>query len=143
MSLAEQVATRVGSLLERRTSRRGVIARAAVAGSAFAVAPIRYLVRPQPAWAVIGPGNCASGKCTDGYSAFCCEIEHGLNHCPANTYVAGWWKCTAYQGHGLCRDGCRRLGGRPCGDRAPRRCRHHRWRGLRAATVPSAVPDHL
>jgi hypothetical protein len=104
MSLAEQVATRVGLLLERRTSRRGVIARAAVAGSAFAVAPIRYLVRPQPAWAVIGPGNCSGGKCTDGFSAFCCEIEHGLNHCPANTYVAGWWKCTAYRGHGLCHD---------------------------------------
>ncbi len=22
--------------------------------------------------------------------------------CPANTYVAGWWKCTSYQGGGLC-----------------------------------------
>lgn len=104
VSLAESVTRRLGSLLERRTSRRGLIARSALAGSAFAVAPVRYLVRPQPAWAVIVPTDCGTGKCTDGYSAFCCEIEHGLNTCPANTYIAGWWKCTAYKGHGLCRD---------------------------------------
>ena len=79
------------SLLERRMSRRSALARAAVAGSAFAVAPIRYLVRPGTAWAVIGPGNCRSGLCTDGYTAFCCEIEHGQNTCPerAPTSPAG------------------------------------------------------
>ena len=102
--LAERIATRLGALLERRVSRRSAVARAAVAGSAFAVAPIRYLVRPGTAWAVIGPGNCSSGLCTDGYTAFCCEIEHGRNTCPTGTYVAGWWKCTSYQGHHLCRD---------------------------------------
>jgi hypothetical protein len=121
-----------------------VIARAAVAGSAFAVAPIRYLVRPQPAWAVIGPGDCGGGSCTDGYSAFCCEIEHGLNTCPNDTYVGGWWKCTAYRGHGLCHDAgvryyidCNRLpdkvfpGGCQCarGDCNRRRidCNHFRY----------------
>jgi hypothetical protein len=93
---------RAGSLLERRTSRRGLLQRAALAGSAMAVAPLRYLLRPVNAWAVIGPGSCASGLCTDGYTAFCCEINHGKNVCPANTYVAGWWMCTAYTGHGLC-----------------------------------------
>lgn len=41
-------------------------------------------------------------KCNDGYTAFCCEIEHGRNACPENTYVAGWWKCTDYEGSGLC-----------------------------------------
>jgi hypothetical protein len=104
MMLAERLATRLGALLERRMSRRSAVARAAVAGSAFAVAPIRYLVRPETAWAVIGPGNCSSGLCTDGYTAFCCEIEHGRNTCPKGTYVAGWWKCSSYQGHHLCRD---------------------------------------
>jgi hypothetical protein len=102
MSLSERFATAMGSLLERRISRRSALTRAAVAGSAFAVAPVRYLVRPGTAWAVIGPGSCASGLCTDGYTAFCCEIEHGNNVCPSNTYVAGWWKCTNYQGGGLC-----------------------------------------
>ena len=108
MSIAQRFATAVGSVLERRLSRRKALHRAALAGSAFAVAPIRYLVRPGTAWAVIGPGNCGSGLCLDGYTAFCCEIEHGYNTCPSGTYVAGWWKCTSYNGNGLCeREGVR------------------------------------
>ena len=99
------VVARIGELLEQRTSRRGALARAAVAGSAFAVAPIRYLVRPGTAWAVLRPADCAHGsKCTDGYTAFCCEIQHGNNACPPDTYIAGWWKCTSYTGNGLCHD---------------------------------------
>jgi hypothetical protein len=72
----------------------------------MAVAPVHYLVRPDPAWAVIRPGKKCHrhAKCNDGYTAFCCEIEHGLNTCPENTYVAGWWKCTDYKGSGLCHD---------------------------------------
>jgi hypothetical protein len=105
VSPASRIASAVGALLERRTSRRGVLARAAVAGSAFAVAPVRYLVRPGSALAVIAPQHCPPGaKCNDGYTAFCCEIERGLNTCPENTFVAGWWKCTDYQGSGLCHD---------------------------------------
>lgn len=91
-----------GSLLERRTSRRGLLARAALAGSAMAVAPLRYLLRPVSAWAAIGPGSCSGGLCNDGYTAFCCEINQGKNVCPADTYVGGWWMCTRYAGHGLC-----------------------------------------
>jgi len=102
VSVSERFAAKVGALLERRLSRRTALTRAAVAGSAFAVAPLRYLIRPGTAWAVIGPGSCSGGLCTDGYTAFCCEIEHGQNRCPAGTYVAGWWKCTSYGGGGLC-----------------------------------------
>jgi hypothetical protein len=102
VSLTERFATAVGEALERRMSRRSAMSRAAVAGSAFAVAPLRYLLRPGTAWAVIRPRDCRSGKCTDGYTAFCCEIQHGHNRCPAGTYVAGWWKCTDYRGGGLC-----------------------------------------
>jgi hypothetical protein len=87
----------------------------------MAVAPLRYLVRPDPAWAVIGPGDCGSGaKCNDGYTAFCCEINHGLNTCPAGTFVGGWWMCTDYRGHQLCQGAgiryyidCNSLPGRP------------------------------
>jgi hypothetical protein len=105
MSAGDHLLSRLGGLLERRTSRRGALARTAVAGSAFAVAPIRYLIRPGTAWAVLSPVDCAPGsKCTDGYTAFCCEIENGKNVCPPNTYVAGWWKCTSYRGNGLCHD---------------------------------------
>jgi hypothetical protein len=101
-SFSERLVASLGERLERRLSRRGAIARAALAGSAFAVAPMRYLLRPGTAWAVIQPGSCSSGLCTDGYTAFCCEIEHGRNVCPPGAYVAGWWKCTNYQGAGLC-----------------------------------------
>jgi hypothetical protein len=103
MTLSERLAGALGGVLERRISRRGALARAAVAGSAFAVAPVRYLVRPGTAWAVITPQHCGQhARCNDGYTAFCCEIEHGNNRCPAGTYVAGWWKCTDYKGRGLC-----------------------------------------
>ena len=102
--LTERVIAALGGALDRRFSRRGVMARATVAGAAFAVAPVRYLVRPGTAWAVIGPGNCSGGLCTDGYTSFCCEIESGYNRCPDGTYVAGWWKCTDYRGSGLCHD---------------------------------------
>jgi hypothetical protein len=119
LRVAERLAASLGSVLERRFSRRGVLGRAALAGSAFAVAPVRYLVRPETAWAVIRPGDCQGGLCTDGYTAFCCEIEHGRNTCPAGSYVAGWWKCTDYRGRGLCHDegvryylDCNRIPGR-------------------------------
>jgi hypothetical protein len=138
------VSSAVGRLLERRLSRRRVLSRAALAGSAFAVAPARYLIRPGTAWAVIRPKDCKNGLCADGYTAFCCEIEHGRNSCPAGTYVAGWWKCTAYTGRGLCVDegvryylDCNRIpgqvfpGGCQCarGDCSHRRvdCNHFRY----------------
>lgn len=104
MSIAQRLSTAVGGILERRFTRRSALSRAALAGSAFAVAPVRYLVRPGTAWAVIRPRDCRSGLCLDGYTAFCCEIEQGMNRCPAGSYVAGWWKCTNYQGGGLCHD---------------------------------------
>lgn len=101
--MSERLALKLSAWIERRVSRRSAIARAAVAGSAFAVAPLRYLLRPGTAWAVIGPGNCSpASACNDGYTAFCCEIQGRRNRCPPNTYVAGWWKCTDYRGGGLC-----------------------------------------
>jgi hypothetical protein len=100
--LTERLLQTAGSLVERRTSRRGLLTRAALVASALSVGPLRLLLRPTSAWAVIAPGRCSGGLCNDGYTAFCCEINHGANTCPPHTYVAGWWKCTAYRGHGLC-----------------------------------------
>ncbi|MHB1568057.1 MAG: hypothetical protein ACYC0H_02525 [Solirubrobacteraceae bacterium] len=91
-----------GSVLERRTSRRGLLGRVALVGSALAVAPLRYLLRPVSAWAAIDPGSCSSGLCTDGYTAFCCQINHGQNVCPTGTYLGGWWMRTRYVGGGAC-----------------------------------------
>lgn len=136
---AERVAASIGSLLERRVSRRGALTRAAVAGSAFAVAPVRYLLRPGTAWAVIGPGDCPPGaRCNDGYTAFCCELEGGNNRCPDGTYVAGWWKCTHYRGSGICSEegvryylDCNNFPGRPF--RGGCRCAHDDCKRRRVA----------
>ncbi|MGH2895069.1 MAG: hypothetical protein ACRDPM_17635, partial [Solirubrobacteraceae bacterium] len=89
-------------LLEARLSRRSALTRIALAGSALAVAPVRYLLYPGTALGVVVPGRCRDGLCTDGYTAFCCEINQGLNTCPAGTFVGGWWMCTDYRGHQLC-----------------------------------------
>jgi hypothetical protein len=108
------------SLLERRFSRRSVLLRLALAGSALAVAPLRYLLYPGSALAAIVPSNCTSGACTDGYTAFCCEINRGVNECPAGTYPGGWWICTDYRGRRLCAEqgvryyvDCNAIPGRP------------------------------
>jgi hypothetical protein len=78
--------------------------RIALVGSALAVAPIRYLLYPGSALAVISPATCAGGLCTDGWTAFCCQINGGLNSCPEGTFAGGWWMCTDYTGHRLCAD---------------------------------------
>ena len=102
-SVSERAAGGAATLLERRTSRRGLLARVALVGSAFAVAPLRYLLRPVSAWAVVAPQNCGSGTlCNDGFTEFCCSITGGENSCPAGSYVGGWWKCTHYPGSRLC-----------------------------------------
>ena len=88
--------------LERRFSRRTMLVRIAVAGSALCVAPLRYLLYPGTALAQISPGDCSSGECTDGFTAFCCQINRGLNSCPTGTYPGGWWMCTDYTGGLLC-----------------------------------------
>ena len=107
-------------VLEARFSRRTALTRIAVAGSALAVAPVRYLLYPGTALGVVVPGACRDGLCTDGYTAFCCEIHQGLNTCPAGTFVGGWWMCTDYRGHQLCHGSgvryyidCNNLPGRP------------------------------
>jgi hypothetical protein len=84
--------------------RRSFLLRVAVVGSALASTPLRYLLYPGTALAaVVGPRQCRSGKCADGYTEFCCEINQGgLNACPADTFAGGWWMCTDYTGRQLC-----------------------------------------
>lgn len=91
-------------MLERRLSRRTLLQRTALVGSALAVAPVRYLLYPVTAMAAISPDDCGGGLCTDGYTAFCCQINHGHNSCPEGTYAGGWWMCTDYAGRLLCAD---------------------------------------
>jgi hypothetical protein len=118
-TVGDRLVTSSALFLERRFSRRTLLLRVAVAGSALSVAPLRYLLYPGSALAAISPTTCADGLCTDGWTAFCCEINDGLNSCPADTYPAGWWMCTDYAGHQLCSEqgvryyvDCNRLPGR-------------------------------
>ena len=88
--------------LAGRIDRRGFLARSAVVGSALAVAPADYLLRPTTAYAAVCScvgQSCGCGAlCCDGYTEFCCTI-YGANACPAGTAVAGWWKA---DGSGFC-----------------------------------------
>lgn len=94
---------RVSSLLEARTGRRGFLGKSALVGSAMAVAPANFVLRPGSAYAAICNCNgslCNCGDlCCDGYTEFCCTL-YGDNRCPPGTLVAGWWKAdgSAYCG---------------------------------------------
>ncbi len=83
-------------LLAARVSRRGFLVRATVVGSALAVDPFGYVLRPGSAYASVC-GNDAG--CGDGYTVFCCTVNGGLNACPPGTIAAGWWKA---DGAALC-----------------------------------------
>jgi len=100
MSSAEPLSQRLvgaaSSLLAARTSRRGFLVRATVAGSALAADPLGYVLRPGSAYAsVCGP----NAGCGDGYTVFCCTVNSGSNSCPPGTIPAGWWKA---DGASLC-----------------------------------------
>jgi hypothetical protein len=89
---------RTSRVLDAGTSRRSFLVRVAVIGSAFVLAPIRYLLQPGTAYAVVC-GDCGgTGACCDGYSEFCCVL-YGANACPTGTFAGGWWKA---DGSGYC-----------------------------------------
>ncbi|WP_334144264.1 hypothetical protein [Rhabdothermincola sp.] len=85
----------VARYLGRRFDRRGFFARSAVVGSALAVNPVTYALRPTTAYAAIcncNGSNCDCGAlCCDGYTEFCCTLT-GQNTCPPGTLLGGWWK---------------------------------------------------
>ena len=97
--MTDRLVATASRLLSRRTSRRGMLVRIAIGGSAIAVGPLRYLLRPGTAMAVITCRDCHSGAlCCDGWTEFCCTINGGSNTCPPYTFMGGWWKCTNYTG---------------------------------------------
>lgn len=88
-SLATAVVDRLAAVLDRRTSRRGFLSRVAVVGSAVAVSPVQYALRPGTAYANV----CGTdATCSSGYTVFCATVNNGVNRCPPNSLVGGWWK---------------------------------------------------
>jgi uncharacterized protein with LGFP repeats len=75
-----------------RWSRRRFLTRSVVVGSALAVSPWDFAVRPASAYAAVC-GTDAS--CGAGYSVFCCTINNGANLCPPGSFTGGWWKADA------------------------------------------------
>lgn len=79
-------------LLDRGTTRRGFLRRAAMVGTALVAAPATYILRPVTAYAAVVPSDCGPNDiCNDGWTDFCSNI-HGVNTCPPGTMVAGWWR---------------------------------------------------
>ncbi|MBW3620884.1 MAG: cell wall-binding repeat-containing protein [Actinobacteria bacterium] len=89
-SLPERIVDRAATWLAGEgLSRRRFLGRAAVVGSALAVEPWGYVLRPGTAYASV----CGeSASCNGGWTAFCCTINDGANTCPPGSFVAGWWK---------------------------------------------------
>ena len=89
-SLAQTLVRRVGSALGGATmSRRSLFARTAVVGSALALDPVGYAVRPASAYGSVCGDD---ANCADGFSVFCCTINNGGNFCPDGAFLGGWWK---------------------------------------------------
>ena len=88
-TLGQRAVDRVTGWLSGRTSRRGFLLRAGLLGTALAVDPKGYVLRPGTAYAAVcGPG---SGP-TSGWTVFCATINDGVNACPPGSIAAGWWK---------------------------------------------------
>ena len=95
-----RLADRAARFVGRHTSRRSFIARTAIVGTALAVAPTEFVLRPGTAYGAIcncQGSSCDCGSlCCDGYTEFCCTLT-GINGCPPGTIAAGWWKADGSQ----------------------------------------------
>ena len=129
--MSQWLAEKTSAILGARTSRRGFLVRSAMAGSALAVTPAKYILRPVSAYAAIcgcAGSDCDCGSsCCDGYTEFCCAVNaDGSNTCPPGTFEAGWWRadgsrfcegpryyvdCNATCGSGACSGACACAGG--------------------------------
>jgi uncharacterized protein with LGFP repeats len=72
-----------------RMTRRSLLGRTAILGSAMAINPVDFAVRPASAYDAVCGG---AASCSEGYSVFCCTINNGGNFCPDGTFLGGWWK---------------------------------------------------
>src|SRR4051812_38637462 len=93
---------KTSSLLSTHTSRRGLLVKSAIVGTALTTNPIDFVLRPVSAYGAVCTCrglSCSCGTaCCDGYTEFCCTIT-GHNSCPPGSITAGWWRA---DGTGLC-----------------------------------------
>ncbi|MGE0880808.1 MAG: hypothetical protein AB7L13_20520 [Acidimicrobiia bacterium] len=90
-----QLIDTLSDVFRSRSGRRSFLVRTTVVGSAIAVQPLDFLMRPADALAVAcrcGNPACGCGStCCDGYTEMCCMIT-GSNTCPPGSFLGGWWK---------------------------------------------------
>ncbi len=123
--MSARLADRAARFIGRHTSRRSFLTRTALVGSALAVAPTDFMLRPTTAYGAIcncSGSSCECGSlCCDGYTEFCCTMT-GTNSCPPGTIAAGWWKadgsqyCNGSRYYIDCNATCRCGTGRICPD---------------------------
>jgi hypothetical protein len=99
-------ADRIARRFQPDLGRRSFLSRTAMVGTALAVTPTSYLLRPGDAYSQVcpGPGSCPGGARCRGYTELCCSL-YGENRCPAGTTMAGWWRA---DGSGFCGAGAPR-----------------------------------
>ncbi|CAN5407401.1 hypothetical protein BH10ACT1_BH10ACT1_18560 [soil metagenome] len=86
-TFAQKLVHRASALLSgSKSTRRSFLTRTAVIGSALAVSPFDFILKPGSAYGYV------CGTCSDGWTAFCCTINSGRNSCPPGSFIAGWWK---------------------------------------------------
>jgi len=91
VAVSDWLVRRTSHFLAARSSRRGFLVGAAVTGSAFAAAGVKFTTQPGTAYAAIT--DCPPGAlCGDGYTEFCCTINAGSNTCPPGSFAGGWWR---------------------------------------------------
>lgn len=134
-SVAARISAGIAASVESLLPDASILLRGTLAATALAVAPLRYLLQPNAAPALVTPvapasvtpKDCKTGTfscpcgesgctcscgckttyngdlCTEGYTAFCCQLGGEDNyHCPSYAWPGGWWKCECYAGTGLC-----------------------------------------
>jgi hypothetical protein len=96
ITASTRLVSAASAIMERRLSRRSLLARLAVAGSAVTTSGLDYVLHPGTAYASI----CGvEHTCASGWTAMCCTINHGVNQCPPGSFAGGWWKA---EGASLC-----------------------------------------
>jgi len=119
-SASERLVAKLSAALPKtKSSRRSFLTRTAVVGSALAVNPIDFVLKPASAYDVVcGAGN----TCGEGWSVFCCTINGGSNSCPPGSFTGGWWKadnssfCGGYARYYI---DCNQYVSSPCGCYCP------------------------
>lgn len=97
---ATSFADRLAARFRPDLGRRSFLSRTAMVGTALAVTPTSYLMRPGDAYSQVcaSPSSCPGGSRCRTYTELCCSI-YGENRCPAGTVMAGWWRA---DGSGFC-----------------------------------------